>query len=98
MFKDRQLTKNIRLAEMAVSYQYPEIAAGIDFNELETTKLFYLCYFILQPTRDSFNEPFVITSGKRTPTLNELVGGVKESQHVYCEADTHSDSCEHCAC
>ena len=86
MFRDRQLTKNIRLAEMAISYKHPEIAAGIGFTELEITKLFYLCYFILQPVRDAFNEPLVITSGKRTSELNKLVGGVEDSQHVYCEA------------
>lgn len=45
---------------------------------------------VLDPIRDKFCAPVVITSGYRCPQVNKLVGGVNNSQHMSgCAADFH---------
>lgn len=45
---------------------------------------------VLDPIRDKFCAPVVITSGYRCPQVNRLVGGVDNSQHMSgCAADFH---------
>lgn len=45
---------------------------------------------VLDPIRDKFCTPVIITSGYRCPQVNRLVGGVDNSQHMSgCAADFH---------
>lgn len=45
---------------------------------------------VLDPIRDKFCAPVIITSGYRCPQVNQLVGGVNNSQHMSgCAADFH---------
>lgn len=45
---------------------------------------------VLDPVRDKFGIPVIITSGYRCPQVNRLVGGVDNSQHMLgCAADFH---------
>ena len=45
---------------------------------------------VLDPIRDKFRTPVIITSGYRCPQVNRLVGGVNNSQHMSgCAADFH---------
>lgn len=45
---------------------------------------------VLDPVRDKFCTPVIITSGYRCPQVNKLVGGVANSQHMSgCAADFH---------
>lgn len=45
---------------------------------------------VLDPIRDKFCSPVIITSGYRCPQVNKLVGGVNNSQHMSgCAADFH---------
>lgn len=41
---------------------------------------------VLQPLRDAWGKPLHINSGYRCPTLNEAVGGVATSAHLYGQA------------
>ena len=41
---------------------------------------------VVQPARDAYGEHIFVTSGFRCKELNELVGGVDNSQHQYGEA------------
>lgn len=41
-----------------------------------------LIIYTLQPIRDMFNKPVIISSGFRNPQLNKLVGGKPNSQHL----------------
>lgn len=41
---------------------------------------------ILDPLREEWGSPIIITSGYRVPRLNEAVGGVKNSHHLYGKA------------
>ena len=45
---------------------------------------------VLDPVRDKFCTPVIITSGYRSPRVNQLVGGVANSQHISgCATDFH---------
>jgi zinc D-Ala-D-Ala carboxypeptidase len=79
------LTRNFRLGEFLISSTYPAMLAGVTLEEAQVAKLHYLCAFGLQKIRDIFG-PVHITSGYRTLQLNEAVGGVDTSQHVFAEA------------
>ena len=45
-----------------------------------------LCEQVLEPLRQHFGTPVVISSGYRCPALNKAVGGVPNSQHLTGEA------------
>ena len=81
-----QITKNFSLEELISSTtarkkgikNFPGIS---EINSLER-----LCLTILQPVRDKFGEPIIVTSGFRGPQLNKAVGGSPTSQHIKGEA------------
>lgn len=88
-----KLSKNFTLREMTKS----ETAAryGIDNkpNPEFTVNLQKLCETVLQPIRDEYKKPIVVSSGYRCPLLNKIVRGVSGSQHlVGAAADIHSVS------
>lgn len=55
-----------------------------DINSMDN--LLELIVFCLQPVRDLIKKPMIITSGFRNSTVNKLVGGVSNSQHLYGQA------------
>ena len=55
-----------------------------DINSLDN--LLELIFYVLQPIRDKLGKPMIITSGFRSKKVNELVGGVSNSQHLYGQA------------
>ena len=48
----------------------------------DINRLLELCRWILDPAREMYGKPIVVTSGFRSPFLNRLVGGVSTSQHM----------------
>ena len=83
-----KLTDNFTLQEMIQSQT--ALRNGIDntpsSEHIENLKL--LCEHILQPLRDDYNLPLVITSGYRSKKLAGLVGSKITSQHCSgCAAD-----------
>lgn len=56
----------------------------------EVEWLRYLCVWVLEPLRQELGRPISISSGYRCPKLNDAVGGVSKSQHMYGQAaDIH---------
>ena len=51
-----------------------------------TAKLTALVANILDPLREAYGKPIVVTSGYRCPKLNKTVGGAAKSQHITGEA------------
>ena len=45
-----------------------------------------LVEFILDPLREAYGKPIVVTSGYRCDKLNTILGGAKTSQHRLGEA------------
>lgn len=48
----------------------------------DINRMLELCRWILDPVREMYGKPIVVTSGFRTLFLNRLVGGVSTSQHM----------------
>lgn len=86
--KEMKLSKNFKLKEFTRSATAER--RGIDNHSMLTEKNLYnleaLCKNDLQPLRDHFKEPVLISSGFRCAALNGVVGGAKKSQHMYGEA------------
>ena len=61
---------------------------GIDNTpgEVEKNNLIALVENVLDPLREAWGQPIIITSGYRCPALNRAVGGSATSQHVTGEA------------
>ena len=78
-------SKNFKEEEFLVSLQYPYIADKMRLRTFQRQRLILLCNSILQPLRDKFGK-ITIVSGKRTKTLNSLVGGSEDSDHIHCIA------------
>jgi len=85
------LSENFRLGEFVNSRTAERL--GIDNTPPSWEVVFHLrqlCREVLQPLRDHYGRPIIITSGYRCPALNEAVHGVGESMHLYgCAADLH---------
>ena len=81
-----RLSKNFSLAELTKSQTATR--KGID-NEPSTEhveNLIHLAETVLQPIRDEFGRPVVISSGYRSPELCEAIGSSTKSQHARGEA------------
>ena len=61
---------------------------GIDNSPTPSVKknLEKLINEVLDPLREAWGAPIIVTSGYRSPKLNKVVGGSKTSQHVYGQA------------
>lgn len=74
------LHSNVALQNDVPNLPPREDAAKIYFN------LVVLVDNLLEPIRERFAVPMIITSGYRCKRLNKLVGGVDNSQHMKGEA------------
>lgn len=81
-----KLTDNFTLEELIKSSTATKL--NIDNNPTEeiTSNLLELSTKILQPIRNVYGKPIVISSGYRCTKLNKAVGGVSTSQHCKGEA------------
>lgn len=88
-----QLTQNFSLQEMIYSPTANLRGINNTPGEAHLANLTQLCRKVLQPIRFRFQKPIKITSGFRSPKLNQVVGGAKTSQHLKGEAaDIISDN------
>ena len=76
-----RLTSNLSLHEMVKSNTATRL--GIDNNPCDEHlgNLILWAEHIFQPIRNHFQEPIYISSGYRSPELNEAIGGSVNSQH-----------------
>lgn len=78
-----QLSKNFTLSELV--HSDTANARGIDNTPTDikiVNNLIKLAKNVLQPIRDKYGKPIIITSGYRCLDLNKAVGGVSNSQHL----------------
>ena len=80
------LSKNFSLSELTKSQTAER--KGIDNvpSEEHIQNLIHLAETVLQPIRNEFGRPVVISSGYRTPELCEAIGSSSKSQHAKGEA------------
>ncbi len=81
-----QLSPNFHLSEFVQSQTATRrrIANQPGPKELDALRL--LCVKVLEPVRQHFGRPVVISSGYRSPALNRAIGGARNSQHTTGEA------------
>ena len=84
--EDQILTPHFRLSEFSRSQTADSHGIDNSVPEELIPSLRNLCEQVLEPLREHFNKPVVISSGYRCPKLNLLVGGVSNSQHQKGEA------------
>lgn len=81
-----KLTENFSINEFIIS----DTAKKLNIDNRPSVEvvgnLKALCEHILQPLRNYFKCPIVITSGYRCKALNEAVGGACNSQHLNGQA------------
>lgn len=82
----QQLSKNFYLSEFTASQYATRHGLSNQPNEQQIKSLTALAQNILQPVRDHYRAPVIISSGYRSPLLNIKVGGSKTSQHCSGEA------------
>lgn len=81
-----QFTKNFSYDELIASATAKRLGLDNTPTLEEKEKLRQLAEDILQPIRDAWKSPIVVTSGYRSEEVNKAVGGVKTSQHRLGEA------------
>lgn len=81
-----QLTKNFHLSEFTRSQTAARFNIDNTPSQGEIKNLKLLCEKVLQPVRDFFQRPVIISSGYRSPTLNARIGGSRTSQHMVGQA------------
>lgn len=86
--KIENLSKNIHFLEMIETNHKNIYKSNLSCGRHPAVvrNLKALAQDILQPIRDNFDSPIIITSGYRCPQLNKKVGGSNNSQHLYGEA------------
>jgi zinc D-Ala-D-Ala carboxypeptidase len=83
----RKLSPNFTLGELVKSHTAVKVGLpNMPREDSELANLRALSVELLEPVRLLLGVPLVVTSGFRSVTLNRLVGGAKESQHILGEA------------
>lgn len=81
-----KLSKNFHLSEFIKSPTASRKGINNMPGALQIQRISLLTKNVLQPIRDHYNLPLIISSGYRSPALNRAVGGAKNSQHMSGEA------------
>jgi hypothetical protein len=82
-----KLSKYFTLEEMCKSDTALRLGIGnTPTDPVIINNLRNLCLFVLDPAREHFDKPYIVTSGYRSPTLSKRVGSSVTSQHCKGEA------------
>ena len=84
--ENMRLTNNFSLEEFERSDTAKRLGIDNHVPQFAIARLRTLCEKVLQPVRDHFGVPIIITSGYRCPDLNDAVKGATSSQHMKGEA------------
>ena len=78
---DTRLSPHFKLGEFLNLSKYPDNKPTMQ----HVVNMTYGCLMLLEPARQVVG-PIIINSGFRSPRVNALVGGVKNSQHLLGQA------------
>ena len=81
-----KLSKNFTLSELTKSQTAVRKNIKNEPSTAHVENLTHLAETVLQPVRDHFGKPVVISSGYRSPELCEAIGSSSKSQHARGEA------------
>lgn len=71
------------MSEMCRSYKATELHIDNRCPEEYKENIVALVENLLDPIREAWGSPIIVSSGYRCPELNKAVGGSKNSQHLY---------------
>lgn len=77
-----QLSEHFNLDEFLVSETAARQGIANEPTPEVIDNLRRLCLWVLEPLREKLYRPVVITSGYRSPVLNQVVGGSQSSYHM----------------
>ena len=80
------LTENVSLKELTKSESATRFGISNEPTKEALSNLQKLATHILQPVRDHFGKPLIITSGYRSPELCLKIGSTTTSQHTKGQA------------
>lgn len=80
------LSKNFTLSELTKSQTAVRKGINNEPSTADINNLIHLAETILQPVREHFGKPVMISSGYRSPALCEAIGSSTKSQHARGEA------------
>ena len=81
-----KLSENFSLAEMTKSQTATRKGINNEPSTEHVENLIHLAETVLQPVRNHFGKPVMISSGYRSPELCEAIGSSSKSQHAKGEA------------
>lgn len=81
-----KLSKNFTYEELVKSATASRLKIDNTPNKEQHDNLKKLAETVLQPIRDKYGKPLIVSSGFRCEKLNKAVGGAKSSQHCKGEA------------
>lgn len=81
-----QLSKNFQLSEFTHSQTATRFKLNNEPSQQVINNLKQTVIKVMQPTRDHFNLPIIVSSGYRSPSVNKAVGGATNSQHLTGQA------------
>ena len=76
------LTPDFNLNEFTVSQAAERFGYNNTPSKEVIANLKELCVYVLQPLRDLVKVPVIISSGYRCPSVNAVIGGYYNSQHL----------------
>lgn len=76
-----QLSRSFTLAEMTLSETAGRAGLSNVPPPIAIGHLAMLCWYVLEPLRQKIGRPILISSGYRSPQVNELVKGSASSLH-----------------
>lgn len=80
------LSEHFTLEEFVKSSMATKLGISNHPDDIQLLRIKTLCESILEPVRNKFGYPVIITSGFRTKVLNKAVKGAESSQHLKGEA------------
>lgn len=76
------LTEHFTLEELIHSTTAQKYSINNTPNKYIISNLTSICKYVMEPIRQRYGKPIIVTSGYRCPRLNKLVGGVYNSLHT----------------
>ena len=88
-----KISNNFTLEELTASTTAKEKKIDNTPNDKIKNNLIILVKEVLQPIRNEYGKPIIVSSAYRCDKLNKAVGGAKNSDHKFgCAADIHTIS------